>query len=179
MSANMKVIKRDGSVVEYQKPSYGFKLAVELLQEIEERLSQDRIEAIVRRIEDLGRDKLPVEEIQDLVEQGLVNENKFYLAKTYIIYRYTRALVRKQNTTDESILSLLRNENKELAEDYAQNLSLFLELGYIRMDLDSNVWKDYESKKNNFKWDNCCFPLLLSVNTVGECIPGSLQRSEK
>ena len=32
---------------------------------------------------------------------------------------------------------------------------------------------------NNFKWDNCCFPLLLSVNTVGECIPGSLQRSEK
>ena len=32
-----------------------------------------------------------------------------------------------------------------------KNLSLFLELGYIRMDLDSNVWKDYESKKNNFK----------------------------
>ena len=39
-------------------------------------------------------------------EQALVAENKFLLAKTYIIYRYTRALVRKQNTTDESILSL-------------------------------------------------------------------------
>ncbi len=51
------------------------------------------------------------------MEQGLVGENKFLLAKTYIIYRYTRALVRKQNTTDESILSLLRNENKELAEE--------------------------------------------------------------
>ena len=58
-----------------------------------------------------------VEDIQDLVEQGLVAENKFHLAKTYIIYRYNRALVRKANTTDESILSLLRNENKELAEE--------------------------------------------------------------
>ncbi|MFR6185584.1 MAG: ATP cone domain-containing protein [Lawsonibacter sp.] len=53
-----------------------------------------------------------VEDIQDLVEQGLVTENKFHLAKTYIIYRYNRALVRKANTTDESILSLLRNENE-------------------------------------------------------------------
>ena len=118
MSANMKVIKRDGSVVEYDRNKIVTaiqKANAEVSEE--ERLSQDRIEAIVRRIEDLGRDKLPVEEIQDLVEQGLVNENKFYLAKTYIIYRYTRALVRKQNTTDESILSLLRNENKELAEE--------------------------------------------------------------
>ena len=49
----------------------------------------------------------------------------------------------------------LTDEQKELAEDYAQNLSLFLELGYIRMDLDSNVWKDYESKKNNFKGAVC------------------------
>ncbi len=44
-----------------------------------------------------------MEDIQDMVEQALVAENKFLLAKTYIIYRYTRALVRKQNTTDESI----------------------------------------------------------------------------
>ena len=38
---------------------------------------------------------------------------------------------------------------------FDKNLSLFLELGYIRMDLDSNVWKDYESKKNNFKGAVC------------------------
>ena len=114
----MKVIKRDGSVVEYDRSKIVTaiqKANAEVAED--ERLSLDRIEAIVRRIEDMGRDKLPVEEIQDLVEQGLVNENKFYLAKKYIIYRYTRALVRKQNTTDESILSLLRNENKELAEE--------------------------------------------------------------
>ena len=42
---------------------------------------------------------------------------KYKLAKEYIVYRYNRALVRKSNTTDESILGLIRNENKELAEE--------------------------------------------------------------
>ena len=65
----------------------------------------------------MKRPRMLVEDIQDLVEQGLVAKNKFHLAKTYIIYRYNRALVRKANTTDESILALLRNENKELAEE--------------------------------------------------------------
>ena len=114
----MKVIKRDGTIVDYDRSKIVTaieKANAEVPQE--DRLSRDRIDAIIDRIEGMKRHKLPVEEIQDLVEQGLVNENKFYLAKTYIIYRYTRALVRKQNTTDESILSLLRNENKELAEE--------------------------------------------------------------
>ena len=118
MRALMKVVKRDGSVVDYDRSKIitAIQKANAEVSE-EEQLSLDRIEAIVSRIEDLGRDKLPVEEIQDLVEQGLVAENKFHLAKTYIIYRYNRALVRKANTTDESILSLLRNENQELAEE--------------------------------------------------------------
>ena len=58
-----------------------------------------------------------VEDIQDIIEQKLMEINKFDLAKEYIVYRYTRALVRKQNTTDESILGLIRNENKELNEE--------------------------------------------------------------
>lgn len=43
--------------------------------------------------------------------------NKYELAKKYIVYRYTRTLVRKSNTTDESILGLIRNNNKELEEE--------------------------------------------------------------
>ena len=115
----MKVIKRDGSIVDYDrsKISTAIQKANDEVPE-EDRLSQDRIDAIIDRIEELKRPRILVEDIQDLVEQGLVAENKFHLAKTYIIYRYNRALVRKANTTDESILSLLRNENKELAEDY-------------------------------------------------------------
>ena len=114
----MKVIKRDGSVVDYDRSKIATaigKANAEVPQE--DRLSQEGIDAIIDRIEGLKRPRMLVEDIQDLVEQGLVAENKFHLAKTYIIYRYNRALVRKANTTDESILSLLRNENKELAEE--------------------------------------------------------------
>ena len=114
----MKVIKRDGSIVDYDRSKISIAIQKANAEVPEEdRLSQDRIDAIIDRIEDLKRPRMLVEDIQDLVEQGLVAENKFHLAKTYIIYRYNRALVRKANTTDESILSLLRNENKELAEE--------------------------------------------------------------
>ena len=114
----MKVIKRDGTIVDYDRSKIVTaieKANAEVPQE--DRLSRDRIDAIIDRIEGMKRPRMLVEDIQDLVEQGLVAENKFHLAKTYIIYRYNRALVRKANTTDESILSLLRNENQELAEE--------------------------------------------------------------
>ncbi len=114
----MKVIKRDGMIVDYDRSKIVAaieKANAEVPQE--ERLGHDRIDAIIDHIESLDRPRMLVEDIQDLVEQGLVEENKFHLAKKYIIYRYTRALIRKSNTTDESILSLLRNENQELAEE--------------------------------------------------------------
>ena len=117
MSA-IKVIKRDGTIVDYDRSK--IKLAIQKANaEVpeEDRIQEARIDSIIDGIEARRRQRLLVEDIQDMVEQALVAENKFLLAKTYIIYRYTRALVRKQNTTDESILSLLRNENKELAEE--------------------------------------------------------------
>ena len=117
MSA-IKVIKRDGTIVDYDRSK--IKLAIQKANaEVpeEDRIQEARIDSIIDSIEARRRQRLLVEDIQDMVEQALVAENKFLLAKTYILYRYTRALVRKQNTTDESILSLLRNENKELAEE--------------------------------------------------------------
>ncbi len=114
----MKVIKRDGAVVDYDRGK--IVIAIEKANaEVPERdrLSRAEIDEIIDSIEAQRRQRILVEDIQDLVEQGLVERNKFHLAKTYIIYRYNRALVRKANTTDESILALLRNENKELAEE--------------------------------------------------------------
>jgi len=116
----MIVIKRDGSLVDYDRSK--IITAMEKANAevpAEDRLERERVEAIVDHIEEVSRKRkrILVEDIQDMVEQGLVAENKFNLAKTYIIYRYNRALVRKANTTDESILSLLRNENQELAEE--------------------------------------------------------------
>lgn len=115
------MIKRDGTIVDYDRSK--IVTAIEKANaEVppEEQLDRVRIDAIIDHIEGLKRQRMLVEDIQDLVEQGLVAENKFHLAKTYIIYRYNRALVRKANTTDESILSLLRNENQELAVELQQ-----------------------------------------------------------
>ncbi len=60
---------------------------------------------------------MQVEDIQDIIEQKLMAERKFALAKNYIKYRYTRELVRKANTTDDSIMSLIKNSNKDVMEE--------------------------------------------------------------
>ena len=85
--------------------------------EEKERASEAIIEEILADVEKLQKDKLTVERIQDMIEEDLVKHNKYTLAKKYIVYRYQRSLLRKSNTTDESILKLIRNENKELAEE--------------------------------------------------------------
>ena len=114
----MQVVKRDGSIVAFDRSKIvsAIQKANHSVDE-EERISQDMIEQITRSIEQRHRSRLLVEDIQDMVERQLMEQDKYVLAKNYIIYRYNRALIRKQNTTDESILSLLHNTNKELAEE--------------------------------------------------------------
>ena len=114
----MKVIKRDGTTVDFDRTKiiHAIQKANEAVDP-EERISEDQISAIANYVQGKNRPRLLVEDIQDMVEHQLMELGKYTLAKAYIIYRYTRALVRKQNTTDESILSLLRNTNKELAEE--------------------------------------------------------------
>ena len=114
----MKVIKRDGTTVEFDRSK--IILAIQKANEVvdpEDRITEEQILAIANFVQSKNRPRLLVEDIQDMVEHQLMALGKYPLAKAYIIYRYTRALVRKQNTTDESILSLLRNTNKELAEE--------------------------------------------------------------
>ncbi len=114
----MKIIKRDGRAVDYDRSK--IRIAIEKAnKEVKpkERASKEDIKGIIQYIEDLGKKRMLVEDIQDIIEEKLMEIGKYELAKKYIVYRYTRALVRKQNTTDESILGLIRNENKELAEE--------------------------------------------------------------
>ena len=114
----MLVQKRNGKIVDYQADKIRqaiLKANAEVAEK--ERISEQTIEDIIAYVEQNATDTMAVEQIQDIIESKLVELNKYVLAKTYIIYRYTRALVRKQNTTDESILQLLNNENKELAEE--------------------------------------------------------------
>ncbi|MBB5264794.1 ribonucleoside-triphosphate reductase [Catenibacillus scindens] len=114
----MKIIKRDGREVDYDRSKIITAISkanAEVPEE--ERISPERIETIVEYIESRGRKRMLVEDIQDIIEQKLMAEGKFVLAKAYIIYRYTRELVRKANTTDESILSLIKNSNKDVMEE--------------------------------------------------------------
>ena len=114
----MQVIKRDGTIVEFDLN----KIIVAVSKanasvDPDERVDDEQIRNIAQFVEQRHRSRILVEDIQDIVEQKLMELGKYALAKSYIIYRYTRALVRKQNTTDESILSLLHNTNKDLAEE--------------------------------------------------------------
>ena len=113
----MKVIKRNGRQVEYDRNKIivAIQRANDEVDE-KEKITEGQIENIVASIENRNVDALKVEDIQDIIEQKLMAERKFILAKTYIIYRYTRALVRKANTTDESIMSLIQNSNKDVME---------------------------------------------------------------
>ena len=114
----MKVIKRDGRIVDYDKNK--IEVAIEKANgEVKGngKATKQDIKKVVKYIEELDKKRMLVEDIQDVIEEKLMELGKYELAKKYIVYRYTRALVRKSNTTDESILGLIRNDNKELAEE--------------------------------------------------------------
>lgn len=114
----MKVIKRDGHTVNYDRSKIitAIKKANAEVED-SEKVTDEKIEEIVASIESKNRPRMLVEDIQDIIEQKLMDDRKFVLAKTYIIYRYTRELVRKANTTDDSILSLIKNRNKDVMEE--------------------------------------------------------------
>lgn len=121
----MKVIKRDGRAVDYDRAK--IQLAIEKANtEVKprERASKEDIKKIIEYIEELNKKRMLVEDIQDIIEEKLMEIEKYELAKKYIVYRYTRALVRKQNTTDETILGIIRNDNKELAEENSNKNTL-------------------------------------------------------
>ncbi|MBE7043159.1 MAG: anaerobic ribonucleoside-triphosphate reductase [Ruminococcaceae bacterium] len=114
----MQVIKRDGRIVDYdcQKIAIAIQKANEAVEE-SERASQQEIDEILSYIERKNKQRMLVEDIQDIIERKLMEYGHYVLAKVYIIYRYSRALVRKANTTDESILTLIQNSNRDVMEE--------------------------------------------------------------
>ena len=109
----MKVIKRDGHMVDYspEKIEEAIEKANTEVCE-EEKASSIQIKNIIKYIEGLGKKRILVEDIQDIIEMKLMSIGKYELAKKYITYRYTRELVRKSNTTDQSIKELIDGENE-------------------------------------------------------------------
>ena len=117
----MRIIKRSGSeeIFDISK----IKLAVEKANmSVREqcRLTEKQINEVARKVEEncecMNR-ALNVEEIQDLVENEIMALGAYDIARSYITYRYKRALVRKANTTDEQILSLIECNNEEVKQE--------------------------------------------------------------
>ena len=138
----MKVIKRDGRVVDYDRAK--IKLAIEKAnKEVmkKEKATKEDVKKIIAYIEELRKKRILVEDIQDIIEQKLMELDRYELAKKYIVYRYNRALIRKSNTTDASILGLLRNaskkqENKEIIKATVQRNFI---VGEVSKDLSKRI----------------------------------------
>ncbi len=117
----MKIIKRSGSEAVYDSNKIIAAVQKANASVIDyEKLSDEQIREIADNVETACENmkRSPsVEEIQDMVENQLMNKRAFTVARNYITYRYKRALVRKSNSTDQQILSLLECNNEEVKQE--------------------------------------------------------------
>ena len=196
----MKVIKRDGRVVDYDKTK--IKIAIEKANtEVtkKEKASIEDIKTITEYIEELGKKRILVEDIQDIIEAKLMELGKYELAKRYIVYRYTRALVRKSNTTDESILGLIRRNNKEVMDENSNKNSIIastqrdLIAGEVSKDLSkrillpekiTNAWEDGILHFHDADYFiqpifNCCLINIADMLDNGTVMNGKMIDSPK
>ncbi len=117
----MKIIKRSGMEVIFDLDKISTAVKKANLSVIEEeRLTEEQVQRISDNVEkecEQVNRALSVEEIQDLVEDQIMAEGAYSVARNYITYRYKRALVRKANSTDKQILSLLECNNEEVKQE--------------------------------------------------------------
>lgn len=109
----MEVIKRDGKITHFDEDK--IKVAINKANAevvVEERATDEEILEIIKHIKDLNKEQISVEEIQDIIENKLMDFGKNLLSKKYIVYRYQRELVRKQNTTDQTIKELIEGDSE-------------------------------------------------------------------
>lgn len=126
----MTIIKRNGAEVSFdiKKIQNAIRKASAEVEE-NHQLSEDDIVFISQQIEKICEKRhraLNVEEIQDLVEEKLIQYNYAQVARCYIKYRFKHELIRKGNTTDDQILSLIENSNEEIRQENANKNSTVL-----------------------------------------------------
>ena len=123
----MKVIKRDGKKVDFDPNKIVVAISKANREVIgNEKASIQNINYIVEAIEKLELSEIGIEKIQDQIERKLMELGKYELAKRYMLYREKRSIIRQTNTTDESILSLIRNTNKEVSKENSNKNAILL-----------------------------------------------------
>jgi hypothetical protein len=158
----MKIIKRSGveDTFDPSKIDIAIRKANDTTLDDSDKLNDEQIKGIVDYIinyaQDCGR-SLNVEEIQDLVEERIMAAGAFEVARSYITYRYKRALVRKTNSTDDAILSLVSCNNEEIKQEnsnknpYINSTQRDYIAGEVSKDitrrllLDEDIWDAHEN----------------------------------
>ena len=118
----IQVVKRNGVSVDFHPDKIQIAISkankeVDKDQQLTNKEIADITSEITKKILSEHENSITVEEIQDLVEESLVNAGKYHVSKAYMIYRYKRMVARGVNTTDQDILSMIRDENKEMREE--------------------------------------------------------------
>ena len=194
----MKIIKRSGTEAQFDLSK--ITAAVEKANATvpaNEQMSREQIALIsanMRTICEGMNRALSVEEIQDLVENQIMNQRAFSVARSYITYRYRRALVRKSNSTDQQILTLLEYDNEEVKQENSNknpavnSVQRDYMAGEVSKDitkrflLDPDIWKAHEEGIIHFHdadyfaqhMHNCCLVNLEDMLQNGTVISGTM-----
>lgn len=196
-----KVIKRNGEEVDYNKKKIIIAIS-NANTEVEgsDKISRTGIDRVIKNIEATAPEKVTVEELQDMVENQLMDQRKFLLAKKYILYREKHSIIRQTNTTDKSILELIQLRNAEVNSENANKNPVLLSTqrdyiaGETSKDLTDRILlpekivkahrdgvlhfhdKDYYIQKGMF---NCCLVNIKDMLDNGTVMNGKLVESPK
>jgi len=145
----MKIIKRSGVEADFDitKILTAIDKANHEVEEVD-RLSSEQIRSIGNYIEDKCKEAeraLSVEEIQDIVEDQIMEKKAYKVARKYITYRYKRALVRKSNSTDQQILSLIECNNEEVKQENSNKNSTVnsVQRDYMAGEVSKDITKRF------------------------------------
>ena len=194
----MKIIKRSGSEVDFDVAKIAAAVRKANGSVVDyEKISEDEIVKLSETIENAcsNMQHTPtVEDIQDMVENQLMSIKKFTLARNYITYRYRRELVRKSNTTDDQILSLIECNNEEVKQENSNknptvnSVQRDYMAGEVSKDitkrflLPADIWDAHEKGIIHFHdadyfaqhMHNCCLVNLEDMLQNGTVISGTM-----
>lgn len=200
----INVIKRNGVTEEFDPNKIQIAITKANNEvEIGKQMTKNEIlaisELVVSHLDKKYKGTATVEQIQDDVEETLVNARKYDIAKKYIVYRYKRMIARGTNSTDEDIISMVRDENKELREENSNKSTILAstQRDYIagivsrdittRLLLPENISKAHQECILHYHDAdyalspefNCCLVNIGDMLDNGTCMNGKMVESPK
>lgn len=200
----INVIKRNGITEEFNPDKIRIAITKANKEvDIGKQMNTNQIETItdivLEHLDKKYNGTATVEQIQDEVEETLVNARKYDIAKKYIVYRYKRMIARGSNTTDEGILSMVRDENKEMREENSNKSTILASTqrdyiaGIVSRDIATRLLLPEEIAKAHNECIlhyhdadyalspefNCCLVNIGDMLDNGTCMNGKMVESPK